>query len=81
MALPASVTTVIIGGERVLPQIVQRWARLVGRSVRLLNTYGPTETTVAVTVSDLTGIGASEDVNRRSADRTSHSSGIRLCAG
>ena len=62
MALPASVTTVIIGGERVLPQIVQRWARSVGSSVRLLNTYGPTETTVAVTVSDLTGIGVSEDL-------------------
>ena len=63
VAFPASVTTVIIGGERVLPQIVQRWAKLVGSSVRLLNTYGPTETTVAVTVADLTGAGLVEDLH------------------
>ena len=62
VAFPASVTTVIIGGERVLPQIVQRWAKSVGSSVRLLNTYGPTETTVAVTVSDLTGVGVAGDL-------------------
>jgi len=62
VAFPASVTTVIIGGERVLPQIVQRWAKSVGSTVRLLNTYGPTETTVAVTVSDLTGAGVVEDL-------------------
>ena len=41
IAFPQSIRTVIIGGERVLPQIVQRWAKLVGRAVRLLNTYGP----------------------------------------
>lgn len=62
LTFPESVTTVIIGGERVLPQIVQRWAKLVGKTVRLLNTYGPTETTVAVTVSDLTGVGADGDL-------------------
>jgi len=62
LAFPESVKTVIIGGERVLPQIVQRWAKLVGRTVRLLNTYGPTETTVAVTWSDLTGLGLQEEL-------------------
>jgi amino acid adenylation domain-containing protein len=62
IAFPESVTTVIIGGERVLPQIVHRWTKLVGRTVRLLNTYGPTETTVAVTYSDLTGLGIDDDV-------------------
>ena len=56
LAMPQSVRMVIIGGERVLPQVVQRWTRLVGRTLRLLNTYGPTETTVAVTCADLTGL-------------------------
>ncbi|ULA67915.1 MAG: Putative Multi-domain non-ribosomal peptide synthetase [Nitrospira sp.] len=62
IALPSSVRTVIIGGERVLPQVVQRWAELIGTSVRLINTYGPTETTVAVTWSDLTGLGTHDEV-------------------
>ena len=62
LVFPQSIRTVIIGGERVLPQIVQRWAKLVGRSVRLLNTYGPTETTVAVTCADLTGLGADDEL-------------------
>ncbi len=62
LVFPESVKTVIIGGERVLPQIVQRWGQLIGTKVRLINTYGPTETTVAVTWSDLTGIGVNEDV-------------------
>ncbi|MBI4000399.1 MAG: amino acid adenylation domain-containing protein, partial [Nitrospira defluvii] len=62
IAFPESVQTVIIGGERVLPQIVQRWAKLVGRTVRLLNTYGPTETTVAVTCADLTGLGVDDEL-------------------
>ena len=62
IVFPESVKTVIIGGERVLPQIVQRWAKLVGSTVRLLNTYGPTETTVAVTCSDLTGLGGGDDL-------------------
>jgi amino acid adenylation domain-containing protein len=62
LVFPDSVKTVIIGGERVLPQIVRCWTKLVGDTVRLLNTYGPTETTVAVTVSDLTGLGTEEDL-------------------
>ena len=63
LRFPESVRTVIIGGERVLPQIVQRWAKLVGSAVRLLNTYGPTETTVAVTWSDLTGLGVNDELH------------------
>ena len=62
IAFPPSVKTVIIGGERVLPQIVQRWAQLIGTRVRLINTYGPTETTVAVTWSDLTGLGVNDEL-------------------
>ncbi|HET6846195.1 MAG TPA: amino acid adenylation domain-containing protein, partial [Anaerolineales bacterium] len=62
LVFPESIQSVIIGGERVLPQIVQRWAKLVGRAVRLLNTYGPTETTVAVTCADLTGLGVDDEL-------------------
>ncbi len=58
---PEAVKTVIIGGERVLPALVQRWTRHVGTRVRLLNTYGPTETTVAVTWADLTDANAHGD--------------------
>lgn len=54
LPFPESVKTVIIGGERVLPQMVQRWSQQVGTDVRLINTYGPTETTVAATWADLT---------------------------
>ncbi len=61
LAMPSSVRIVIIGGERVLPQVVRRWTRLAGPSVRLLNTYGPTETTVAVTCADLTGFAMNEE--------------------
>ncbi|HMZ97947.1 MAG TPA: amino acid adenylation domain-containing protein [Nitrospira sp.] len=62
VAFPSSIRSVIIGGERVLPQIVQRWTDLIGATVRLINTYGPTETTVAVTWSDLTGLEAHDEL-------------------
>ncbi|ODT43771.1 MAG: hypothetical protein ABS70_07170, partial [Nitrospira sp. SCN 59-13] len=62
VAFPSSIRTVIIGGERVLPQVVQRWRNLVGTTVRLINTYGPTETTVAVTWSDLTGLDEHDEL-------------------
>lgn len=51
--LPASVRTVIIGGEAAVPERVDGWRRAVGSSVRLFNTYGPTEATVVATVADL----------------------------
>ncbi|MGW2347517.1 amino acid adenylation domain-containing protein [Actinacidiphila glaucinigra] len=53
-ALPATVRTVIIGGEAVHPEAVIRWQAQVGSGVRLLNTYGPTETSVVATAADLT---------------------------
>ena len=62
LPFPASVKTVIIGGERVLPPIVQRWSQQVGTAVRLINTYGPTETTVAATWADLTGVNKNGEV-------------------
>lgn len=62
--LPASLRTVIIGGEAALPERVARWRSSVGPSVQLLNTYGPTEATVVATVATLGGehdTGASGD--------------------
>ncbi|MCP3759342.1 non-ribosomal peptide synthetase [Streptomyces sp. TBY4] len=52
--LPASVRTVVIGGEAALPERVAQWCGAVDPDrVRLLNTYGPTEATVVATVADL----------------------------
>ncbi|HEX5876135.1 MAG TPA: non-ribosomal peptide synthase/polyketide synthase, partial [Pyrinomonadaceae bacterium] len=45
---------VIIGGEKVLAERVERWRRDVGPRVRLVNTYGPTEATVIATICELT---------------------------
>lgn len=53
---PEGLRTVIIGGERALPQIVSLWQRHIAPlhpQVRLINTYGPTEATVVATVCDL----------------------------
>ncbi|RSS51680.1 amino acid adenylation domain-containing protein, partial [Streptomyces sp. WAC06614] len=52
--LPASLRTVVIGGEAALPERVAQWCAAVDPArVRLLNTYGPTEATVVATVADL----------------------------
>jgi len=53
-SFPASVRLVIIGGERALPERLALWQKLVGSTVRLVNTYGPTEATVVATMCDLT---------------------------
>ncbi len=37
--------TILVGGERCTPEIVERW----GRTRRLINIYGPTETSILVT--------------------------------
>jgi acyl carrier protein len=56
---PADLTTylrlVTVGGERLLPQPLQRWRHQPVGSVRLLNTYGPTETTIVATLYDTAG--------------------------
>jgi amino acid adenylation domain-containing protein len=44
---------VMVGGERLLPEVVQLWRRTPLGSVRLLNVYGPTETTIAATFYDV----------------------------
>jgi amino acid adenylation domain-containing protein len=51
---PPNISSVVIGGERALPQSLMTWQQHVGSRVRLLNTYGPTEVTIAATVCDLT---------------------------
>ncbi|MEL7559133.1 amino acid adenylation domain-containing protein [Stutzerimonas chloritidismutans] len=51
--IPASLKTVIIGGEAVYPEQLQAWQRVGRRDLRLINTYGPTETTVVATSGDL----------------------------
>ncbi|OKA96344.1 amonabactin biosynthesis non-ribosomal peptide synthetase AmoF [Aeromonas salmonicida] len=51
--IPASLATVIIGGEAVYPEQLAQWQRQGRSDVRLFNTYGPTETTVVVTTQEL----------------------------
>lgn len=51
--IPPALRLVIIGGEKALPEAVQRWRQHVGPRPRLVNTYGPTETTVVATMADL----------------------------
>ncbi|MCY1035330.1 amino acid adenylation domain-containing protein [Corallococcus sp. BB11-1] len=53
LALPASLRSVIIGGEQARAERVAQWYRRASADVRLLNTYGPTEATVAATFFDL----------------------------
>lgn len=48
-ALPKSVRLVIIGGERVSPDILEIWHRMENLGVRLENTYGLTECTCVST--------------------------------
>ncbi|WP_055490694.1 amino acid adenylation domain-containing protein [Streptomyces sp. TP-A0356] len=57
--LPASLRTVVIGGEAVRADMLERWRRLGGaEDVRLLNTYGSTETTLVTHAVQLAGPGA-----------------------
>ncbi|MGI5230244.1 amino acid adenylation domain-containing protein [Actinoallomurus sp. CA-142502] len=49
LALPPSLRQVIVGGERLRPELLSPWHALAGGRVRLWNSYGPTETAVCVT--------------------------------
>ena len=51
--LPASIHTVIIGGEAAHAVWLEKWFRLAPPSVRLLNSYGATEITAISTWCDL----------------------------
>ena len=52
--LPDSLRLVIFGGERVLPESVNNWQKLVGVYPQLFNSYGPTEATVDATLQKIT---------------------------
>ncbi|MEU7552282.1 AMP-binding protein [Streptomyces sp. NPDC044571] len=58
--LPASLRTVVIGGEAVRADMLERWRRLGTGGVRLLNTYGSTETALVTHAVQLAGPGAPE---------------------
>ena len=51
--IPESVRLVILGGERMSADALQKWRQAETSRIRLLNTYGPTETTIVATVADL----------------------------
>ncbi|MFJ9792480.1 AMP-binding protein [Streptomyces globosus] len=59
-ALPPSLRTVVIGGEAVRADMLERWHRLGAEGVRLLNTYGSTETALVTHAVQLAGPGAPE---------------------
>ncbi len=44
---------IIVGGDRMLPEMVQAWRQTPLCSARLLNAYGPTEITIAATLYEL----------------------------
>jgi amino acid adenylation domain-containing protein len=52
--LPDSLRLIIIGGERVSPDLINTWHRLNQKHVRLDNTYGLTECTCVSTRCELT---------------------------
>ncbi|GHI86929.1 AMP-binding protein [Streptomyces xanthophaeus] len=58
LKLPDSLDTVVIGGEAVRADMLERWHRLGADRVRLLNTYGSTETALVTHSVLLAGPGA-----------------------
>ena len=46
LSFPKNISKVIIGGEKVHPEIIKKWYAINNGTIELLNTYGPTETTV-----------------------------------
>ncbi|MDP6437281.1 MAG: amino acid adenylation domain-containing protein [Gammaproteobacteria bacterium] len=53
LKLPATLRTVVIGGERAKVEVFRSWQKNV-QGVRLFNTYGPTETSIVATWCELT---------------------------
>ena len=48
-AIPPHLKLVISGMEKINPQLLEKWRRIVGDKVRWLNVYGPAETTLIAT--------------------------------
>ena len=44
---------ILLGGEKVSPEVVDLWPLLAAPATSLLNVYGPTETTITATLFDL----------------------------
>ena len=53
--LPGCVRLVLVGGERMRAEQLERWRREVSPAVRILNGYGPTEATVVATFAEVSG--------------------------
>lgn len=51
--LPPGLRTLILGGERILPETLARWTRLGGERARIFNVYGPTEATITAVLCEL----------------------------
>ncbi|WP_051367339.1 AMP-binding protein [Hamadaea tsunoensis] len=67
--LPATLRTVIIGGEAARPARLADWSTLDTGRIRLVNTYGCTETTLITHAVDLCGPLATEAVDWSAATR------------
>ncbi|AOX99752.1 non-ribosomal peptide synthetase [Jeongeupia sp. USM3] len=61
LALPASLRTVIIGGEAAQAERLAQWRAAAGDRIRLFNTYGPSESTVVATSADVSDWRAAGD--------------------
>ncbi len=60
---PAGLRSVVIGGERPLPERVAAWRQVAGKAA-LINSYGPTEATVVATVCRVNGEGGELSIGR-----------------
>jgi acyl-coenzyme A synthetase/AMP-(fatty) acid ligase len=60
VALPDSLRLIIIGGERVQPELVRMWFKNVGNFPELINAYGPTEGTIEVSICHLSQLTESQ---------------------
>jgi len=52
--MPEKLRLVIVGGEAMSITMLEKWQRLMGTDIRIINSYGPTEATVAATAFDVT---------------------------
>ncbi|MBD2483967.1 non-ribosomal peptide synthetase [Planktothrix sp. FACHB-1365] len=48
--LPSSLRLVVVGNEKVLPDKLINWQKIVGNRIRWINAYGLTETTITSTI-------------------------------
>jgi amino acid adenylation domain-containing protein/non-ribosomal peptide synthase protein (TIGR01720 family) len=53
---PNPLRLVIVGGEVMLPEILDLWQQTFKDSIRLINAYGPTEATITTTTFEVTSL-------------------------